>query len=179
MQAQYNPRDSYQVLCVQCHERPQFNDGVERHLYCGKHCAIQARMAGGHPAPIVASPQPQPLPLVIAQPQNTLCELSGCDRAVYVAPDGTEGTFCSRAHMKMGQAAPANGASSQADGTAFMMPPLHRHGSNACLTCQYGTAAPGHVFCSTRCEQKAGERGMALADVPKDHVAFHDGMESP
>ncbi|KAL1739640.1 hypothetical protein HDZ31DRAFT_49051 [Schizophyllum fasciatum] len=171
MQASFNPRNSYQLLCEQCHERPQFNDGVERYQYCGRSCAIKARTAATQ------------TPSVANSPIQPICELSGCDRPVYVSPDGTEGKFCSRAHVRAAQIlAGASPAGSQADGSVTVPAAHHAsHGHNkrnSCLTCHYGTAAPGHVFCGTRCEQKAGEHGMVLADVPKDHVAFHDGKRS-
>ncbi|TRM64460.1 hypothetical protein BD626DRAFT_400562, partial [Schizophyllum amplum] len=155
----------------QCNERPQFNDGVERHLFCGKNCAVQARTA----AAAGLRPTSSLLITIIA-----LCEISGCERPVYTSPDGTPSKYCGRAHQKLGQTSQIdNGAGVQAHSSSLPYGAnIDLHGSKSCLNCRHSAAAPGAVFCGTHCEQKAGEQGTILAHVPQGHAAFHDGARS-
>eukprot|EP01043_Picozoa_sp_COSAG02_P071234 COSAG02_NODE_12934_length_1470_cov_1.657914_2_plen_318_part_01 len=170
----YNAQPQPQAgMCIQCGARPVFTDlrTGQRHQYCGKRCAGDARAgrppaaaaisagAGGATAqlgmpPGGAAPMPHHHQPQQPQPQAPMCATCG------VKPANPPHPYCGR-RCAAGQpvAGGAAGGSVPQTGvlSASIMHPAAAPGM--CLFCNKRPAVQGHPFCGRSCANIAQQAG--------------------
>ncbi|KAH9932383.1 uncharacterized protein B0H18DRAFT_55450 [Fomitopsis serialis] len=128
-------------LCKNCHSRPVYVDKSGTHEFCGKRCrdSFQAGVGGAQ-----------------RLQRAGICKLPGCQKPVYVGPDGVSSDYCSRAHRSQ----------------------CVQDNDELCLLCEQRPKATinGKLsdFCSNKCKEDTFDSAPIILNVTEKTKTFQE-----
>ncbi|KAI5120710.1 hypothetical protein M0805_007672 [Coniferiporia weirii] len=186
-------------MCEHCKVQPKYFDGTKLHPYCGKTCALSARILFSGPPSNANTAQAQTQPQT--PPNQSLCVV--CK----LQPRYNDGTkvhqYCGKTCATKGKpntgrrsstpsrksttpGAPAAPIPNGCQKTVYTDPSSgptsycsikHKKlAEDACLMCQKAPKQFSH-FCSRACAQSAQKTGPCLLEVPEGHSTFKSVAE--
>ncbi|KAH9830117.1 uncharacterized protein C8Q71DRAFT_378717 [Rhodofomes roseus] len=154
-------------LCKNCQLRPVYSDGNRAHEFCGTRCRDAYQTSAG------GATQARP-----AGPRTGTCKLRGCQRPVYVGPNGRPSEYCSMAHRAEGVQTGAElcllYASRNSGSPAHDVDTDRRWATRCGQWPKVIINGKLSDFCSNRCKEDTFSSAPLILHLDKEMAAFKD-----